>query len=152
MISTDQRREAELLFLLNTVAQTFIDKMVQCGFCGASGHTIRTCSATGVEEERQRQSTDPKCVAQKEKAAQKRAEKNESESRRLQLTADPKSLHVPEVKPGHIKTEYGETARNIRGAIDLALPKEYLTKILRIINENRLVLLLSFAYLFSSLY
>jgi len=111
--------------------------MVQCGFCGASGHTIRTCGAEGVKDERERRATDSKFVAQREKAAQKRAEKNESERKRLQLTAALKSLHVPEVKPGHIKVEFQEAASNIRGAIDLALPKDYLMKIVTILNENR---------------
>lgn len=140
LISEDERESAKFwsfaikfLYFLST----FIDQMVQCGFCGASGHTIRTCGAEGVKEEREKRATDPKYVAQKEKAVQKREEKNESERKRLKLTAASKSLHIPEVIPGHVRAEFGETARNIRGAIDLALPKDYLMKILSILNENR---------------
>ncbi len=111
--------------------------MVQCSFCKSAGHTVRTCKAIGVEEERQKRAADPKVIAQKKKAAAKRAERNEAEGKRLQLTKDPKSLHVPEVIPGYIKEEFGEKAKTVRGSIQIALPKEYLLKVLGVINENR---------------
>lgn len=50
---------------------------------------------------------------------------------------DPKVLYTPEVSPGCIKEEYGEKGTTINGAINLAIPKAYLVKILDIINENR---------------
>ena len=110
---------------------------MECGYCGGPGHTICTCSAPGIEEGHQKLASDPKYLAQKERAAAKRAERHASEGRRLQLSTDPQTLHDPEVKPGVIKEEFGEKAKNIRGAIDLALPKEYLLKILRAIHENQ---------------
>jgi hypothetical protein len=111
--------------------------MVQCSYCQALGHSLRTCSATGAEKEQEKRASDPKVIAQKAKAAAKRSERNQIEARRLQLTMDPKVLYTPEVFPGHIKEEFGEKATSISGAIDLAIPKAYLVKILKIINENR---------------
>lgn len=111
--------------------------MVQCSFCCTLGHSIRTCQVDGAERERQRRASNPKVIAQREKTAAKRAERNENEGKRLQISRNPKSLHVPEVVPGRIKEEFGETASTIQGAVDLALPKAYLLKILTIVNENR---------------
>ena len=53
------------------------------------------------------------------------------------MTKDPKSLHVPEVIPRYIKEEFGKKAKTVRGSIQIALPKEYLLKVLGVINENR---------------
>jgi hypothetical protein len=108
-----------------------------CGFCHSAGHTIKSCQAPGAEEERVKRESDPKLLKAREKAKEKRIQKNAQEVNRLEVTSQPSPLPHPTVTPGVIKEIHGEAALSVDGAINLALPPSYLDKILKIINENR---------------
>jgi hypothetical protein len=115
--------------------------MVSCSFCkkkgeSGEGHNLRSCKREGVEAYQEERAKDPKIIQQREKAKAKKAEKNKAERERLGVTRQSKGLYQPSIKLGILKEEYKEQCQSVRGAIEMVMSKEYLLKILAIINNN----------------
>ena len=97
-----------------------------CGYCKEDGHTINTCKAEGVEEEKLRRMSDPKEIRKREKAREKREEKVKAlhDKHDIAEASEEVCLHRPSIVPGHVHDSFLQRCKTVEGVIECLLTEE----------------------------
>ena len=88
-----------------------------CGFCKASGHTIRTCTVTGAEGVRQSNALI---------AERKRRLRDATEWEKYSVRAESIQLPAPDIYAGHVNILFSDDCRTVEGAVSTAMPIGFL--------------------------
>tara|TARA_R110002050_G_C8919557_1_gene511322 strand:- start:93 stop:1949 length:1857 start_codon:yes stop_codon:yes gene_type:complete len=96
-----------------------------CGFCKATGHTIRTCTHPGAEGVRRENAA---------KAEEKRRAKDAREWERYSIQPDMIQLESPPMYPGNVNVLFSDDCQTVQGAIATAMPEGYLPYIVSCMN------------------
>ncbi len=110
-----------------------------CGYCKEDGHTINTCKAEGVEEEKLRRMSDPKEIRKREKAREKREEKVKAlhDKHDIAEASEGVCLHRPSIVPGHVHDSFLQRCKTVEGVIECLLTEELVQVILIAMERNR---------------
>ena len=94
-----------------------------CGFCKNSGHTIRTCTAHGVDGMRK---------ANADRAEEKRRVRDAKDFQKYCIQDIPIPLESPVLYPGSVNVIYAKDCQSVDGAITTSLPVGFLCYTLRL--------------------